>query len=148
MTNTPKRLGCGTSSLVEELRFRNIDILEHDEDDPNYQGCMSICCGDLNLVRDVLFEDIRVEQVQEGQLFHFAVVYNEKYCTAPGRGIDGVTLRHIRSAAVPNPPSIEGYDADHAIRNIQIEDVRIDGRKLRSLEQIRTNEYIEQINFL
>jgi hypothetical protein len=88
------------------------------------------------------------EQVQEGQLFHFAVVYNEKYCTAPGRGIDGVTLRHIRSAAVPNPPSIEGYDADHAIRNIQIEDVRIDGRKLRSLEQIRTNEYIEQINFL
>lgn len=140
--------GDGVGNLVEDLRFRDIDILQHDEDDPNYQGCMSICCGDLNLVRDVLFEDIRVEQVQEGQLFHFEVVYNAKYCTAPGRGIDGVTLRHIRSAAVPNPPSIEGYDADHAIRNIQIEDVEIDGRKLRSLKQIRTNEYIEQINFL
>lgn len=140
--------GDGVGNLVEKLRFRDIDILQHDEDDPNYQGCMSICCGDLNLVRDVLFEDIRVEQVQEGQLFHFEVVYNAKYCTAPGRGIDGVTLRHIRSAAVPNPPSIEGYDADHAIRNIQIEDVEIDGRKLRSLKQIRTNEYIEQINFL
>ena len=30
------------------LIFRNIDILEHDEDDVPYQGCMAIDAGDRN----------------------------------------------------------------------------------------------------
>ena len=139
--------GDGIGNTLEGLTFHNIDILQHDEDDPNYQGCMSICCGDLNLIRNVLFEDIRVEQVQEGQLFHFEVVYNEKYCTAPGRGIEDVTLRHIRANYIPNHPSIEGYDAEHMIRHIHFEDVVIDGEPFRSLEHVETNEFIENITF-
>ena len=139
--------GDGIGNILEGISFRNIDILEHDEDDPNYQGCLSICCGDLNLIRDVLYEDIRVEHVQEGQLFHFEVVYNEKYCTAPGRGIENVTLRRIQAGYVPNRPSIEGYDAEHMIRNVRLEDVTIDGKPLRSLDGIRTNSYIDQISF-
>ena len=54
--------------VMENLTFRQIDILEHDEDDVPYQGCMAIDCGDKNLVRNVLFEDIRVESIQEGRL--------------------------------------------------------------------------------
>ena len=42
------------------ITVRNVDILEHDEDDLLYQGCMAVYCGDKNLVRKVLFEDIRV----------------------------------------------------------------------------------------
>ena len=41
-----------------------------DEDDLLYQGCMAVDCGDKNLVRKALFEDIRVENIQEGRLFH------------------------------------------------------------------------------
>lgn len=55
--------------IIEHLVFRNIDILEHDEDDRMYQGCMTISVGDKNWARDILFEDIRVERIQEGRLF-------------------------------------------------------------------------------
>ncbi|HYO23257.1 MAG TPA: glycosyl hydrolase family 28 protein, partial [Flavisolibacter sp.] len=74
--------------VIENLHFKNIDILEQDEDDPNYQGCMAITAGDLNLVRNIIFEDIRVDDFEEGQLFNFRVVYNTKYNTGPGRGIE------------------------------------------------------------
>ena len=58
-----------TGEVIENLIFRNIDILEHDEDAPPYQGCMAIDCGDKNHVRNILFENIRVESIQKGRLF-------------------------------------------------------------------------------
>ena len=72
-----------TGEVLENVTVRNIDILEHDEDDPLYQGSMNIDCGDKNIVRNVLFEDIRVESIQEGRLFCLKVLYNPKYNKAP-----------------------------------------------------------------
>ena len=43
-----------TGEVLENVTVRNIDILEHDEDDPLYQGSMNIDCGDKNIVRNVL----------------------------------------------------------------------------------------------
>ena len=80
---------------MEDIVFRNIDILEHDEDDRDYQGCMTINVGDHNLAQNITFEDIRVEHIQEGQLFHLRVMYNQKYNTAPGRGVKNITFRNI-----------------------------------------------------
>lgn len=40
--------------VLENICFTDIDILEHDEDDPDYQGCMAINVGDHNLVRNVI----------------------------------------------------------------------------------------------
>ena len=39
------------------VRFRNIDVLNVDEDDDNYRGVMAVCAGDKNRVEDVSFED-------------------------------------------------------------------------------------------
>jgi hypothetical protein len=50
--------------------------LEHDEDDVPYQGCMAIDAGDRNRVKNILFEDIRVESIQEGKLFHINIRFN------------------------------------------------------------------------
>ncbi|WP_317044485.1 glycosyl hydrolase family 28 protein [Hymenobacter crusticola] len=59
---------------LEHITFRNLDILEHDEDGPNYQGCRAISGGDLNLVRDVRYEDIRMEDFEEDQLLNLRVL--------------------------------------------------------------------------
>ncbi|MDR3217651.1 MAG: hypothetical protein LBU22_01505 [Dysgonamonadaceae bacterium] len=59
---------------LHNLHFSNIDILEHDEDGHNYQGCMAFSVSDKNLVKDVTFENIRVESIQEGQLFNMRVL--------------------------------------------------------------------------
>lgn len=137
-----------TGERLENITFRNIDILEHDEDDPLYQGCMTIYCGDKNLARDILFEDIRVEDFQEGRLFRLQVDQNAKYNKAPGNGIDGVTFRNISYEGIgENPSLIMGLDNNHSVRNITFDNVRINSKKLNSLERIVTNEYIENIRF-
>ena len=81
---------------IENLRYENIDILCQSEPQVDYQGCMAINCGDNNLVRNVTFENIRVEQIHQGSLLQVKIGYNQKYCTAPGRGIEGVRFRNIR----------------------------------------------------
>lgn len=117
--------------IIENLVFRNIDILGHDEDDRNYQGALAITDGDNNLVRDVLFEDIRIDTIEEGMLFNFRVVFNEKYSLAPGRGIERVTLRNVQSkGGLVNPAIIAGYAHDRKVRNVAIENFSVAGKAL------------------
>lgn len=134
--------------VMENVTFRNIDILEHDEDDPPYQGCIAIDAGDRNLVRHILCEDIRVESIQEGCLFYIKVRYNDKYDKQPGRGVENVVFRNI----VYNGPNdsqsvLEGFDKSRRVRNITFENVVINGRKLDNLDYFRHNELIKVIRF-
>lgn len=50
------------------IHISNIDILDHDESQMWYQGCISINAGDANHVADVLVEEVRVEKITKGQL--------------------------------------------------------------------------------
>jgi hypothetical protein len=54
--------------ILENLNYINIDILDQKEPQLNYQGCLSINTGDNNLIRNVRFENIRVEDFRQGQL--------------------------------------------------------------------------------
>jgi pectate lyase len=117
---------------IENLVFRNIDVLGHDEDDRNYQGVMAITDGDNNLVRNVRFEDIRIDDIEEGMLFNIRAVFNEKYSLAPGRGVEGITIRNVRfKGGDINRPVIAGYAADRPVRDVTIENVTVAGRRLR-----------------
>ncbi|MBW8880764.1 MAG: hypothetical protein JF615_04865 [Asticcacaulis sp.] len=120
------------SEVIERLRFRNLDILDVDEDEPEYEGALAITAGDDNLVRDVVFEDIRVERIEEGKLFNLHVGFNAKYNTSPGRGIENITFRNIRFSGHGSTSAslIAGYDADRAVRNIMLQNVRIAGRPI------------------
>jgi len=131
---------------LENYVFRNIDILEHDEDDDPYQGCMAIGCGDKNLVRNVLFENIRVEDFQEGRLFHLSVNFNEKYNKAPGRGIEGIVFRNIVYNGTDARQSlIKGYDAQNAIKKITFENVMINKEKMKDTKDFIVNEFVSGI---
>ena len=113
-----------TGEVIENLTFRNIDILEHDEDDPIYQGCMTVDCGDKNQVRNILFEDIRIENIQEGRLFYVKVRFNEKYDKQPGSGIEGITFRNITYTGIgENPSLIQGLDKERTVQNVTFENV-------------------------
>ena len=81
---------------VEHLVYENIDILCQSEPQVDYQGCLAINCGDNNLVRDILFDNIRIEQIHQGCLLQVKVGFNSKYCAAPGMGVENVTFRNIR----------------------------------------------------
>lgn len=133
--------------VIENLIFRQIDILEHDEDDVLYQGCMAIDCGDKNLVRNVLFEDIRVESIQEGRLFHLNIRFNKKYDKAPGGGIEDVTFRNITYDGVgENPSLIKGIDSNRKVKNVLFENVMINGQRMTDMKGFVINEFIENVH--
>lgn len=91
---------------------------------------MAIDAGDRNRVKNILFEDIRVESIQEGRLFHINVRFNGKYDKQPGQSIDGVTFRNITYNGVgENPSLIKGLDKDRMVRDVILRTLWLMGRK-------------------
>lgn len=115
-------------NILERITLRDIDILEHHEPQPGYLGCLAINVGDRNTARNILFEDIRVEHIEHGKLFDIQVTYNPKYNPVPGRAIENVTLRNIRCDCIPPVDSvIRGYDAEHGVSGVTLENVTVCG---------------------
>ena len=120
--NTPQ------PDTLEDLHFINLDILDHKEPQLDYQGCMALNAGDSNLIRNVRFEDIRVEDFRQGQLVNVRVFFNRKYCTSPGRGIENVLFRNITYTGSHAEHSvIAGYDDARKVKNVVFENLVING---------------------
>lgn len=137
--------------LIENLHFKNIDILEHDEDDPNYQGCIAISDGDFNKVRNLIFEDIRIDDFQEGQLLNLRVVNNAKYNTGPGKGIENILFKNVSYSGLNLMPSIiSGLDANHAIKDIRFQNLRINGKLIldAAAANIKLGDHVTDVKFL
>ncbi|MDO3411925.1 glycosyl hydrolase family 28 protein [Saccharibacillus sp. CPCC 101409] len=137
----------GAGTVIERLHFGKLDILEHHEPQPDYWGCMAINAGDHNIVRDVVFEDIRVETFELGEPFNIRVLKNEKYNPAPGRRIERVLFRNIRfDAACPNPSHISGYDEDRMVEDVAFENVTLGDEVLTSeARHLLIGEYTREI---
>ena len=111
------------------LKYDNIDIICQNETQVDYQGCLAINCGDNNYIKDVTFDNIRIEGIRQGSITQIKVGWNQKYCTAPGRGIENVLFRNIRLyGSQPSLSVIAGYDVQRRVRNITFEGMKINGR--------------------
>jgi hypothetical protein len=114
---------------LESLKFLNLDILDQAEAQIGYQGCLALNAGDSNLIRNVRFENIRVEDFREGQLVNLRVFYNRKYNTSPGRGIENIYFKDIYYHGQRASHSvIAGYDDVRSINNVVFENLQINGR--------------------
>ncbi|MET9080425.1 glycosyl hydrolase family 28 protein [Streptomyces sp. NPDC004237] len=113
---------------IDNLVIRNIDILDHREPQMNYQGCIALNPGDSNLISNVRIEDVRIEDFRWGQVIYMKVMYNTKYNTSVGRGIENVYVKNLSYTGThANPSLLLGYDADHAIKNVTFENLVING---------------------
>ena len=116
---------------VEHLIYENIDILCQSEPQVDYQGCLAINCGDNNYVNNVLFDNIRIENLHQGSLLHVKVSFNEKYCAAPGKGVENITFRNIRYYGdTPYMSVINGYNEERKVKNITFEGLKVNGKAI------------------
>ena len=116
---------------ITGLRYDNIDIICQAESQIDYQGCLAINCGDNNYVKDVTFDNIRIEQIRDGCIAQVKVGWNQKYCTAPGAGIENVQFLGIRYyGSTPNISIINGYDKNRKVKNVTFEGLKINGRAI------------------
>lgn len=113
---------------IEACVYRNIDILDHNEVQLDYQGCLAINSGDENLIRNIRFEDIRIENFRKGQLVNLRIFYNKKYCKAPGRAIEDVVFKDVNYHGCNAELSIiEGYNDDRKVKDILFQNFSING---------------------
>ncbi|GJM72532.1 hypothetical protein HMSSN036_47480 [Paenibacillus macerans] len=134
---------------IHDIRFENIDVLEHHEPQPGYRGALSINAGDNNVVRDVVYENIRVEDIETCQLFDIRVLWNKKYNPVPGKAIENVDFRNIiYDGKKPYPSRIHGYDAERGVTGVRFIDVRINGAYLSDLDpdDFDVNNYATRIS--
>ncbi len=120
---------------IVNLKYDNIDIICQSEPQVDYQGCLAINCGDNNLVRNVVFDNIRIEMsdqvAKQASITQVKVGWNQKYCKAPGLGVEDITFRNIRYyGAQPNMSVITGYDAQHKVKNVTFEGMKINGHSI------------------
>jgi Endopolygalacturonase len=121
----------GKAEEISDLTFSNIDILNHDEPQINYQGCIAINVSDQNLARNIRFEDIRIDDFEQGQLLNLRVTFNKKYALAPGRGIENILFKNVRyNGSNSNLSIIEGYDSIRSVRNVTFENLEINGKEI------------------
>lgn len=136
---------------IEALRFENIDILEHHEPQPNYWGAMAINAGDGNTVRSVVFESIRVEEIEQGQLFDVRVVHNKDYNPMPGQRIEQVVFRNIHYAGgSANPSRIYGFDNERITTGLIFDNLWIGDEQVDTINHpaLDVNEYARNITFI
>jgi hypothetical protein len=116
------------NETIQDVVYNNIDILQQNEKQLDYEGCIGINDGDNNLVKNLLFQNIRIENISEGMLFNFRVCFNKKYCHAPGRGIHDIMLRNISYIGKrTNISLLTGYSDDRDINGIHFENLTING---------------------
>ena len=117
-----------STDVIENLLYKNIDILDHKEQQIDYQGCLSINGGDNNIIRNVRFEDIRIEDFRQGQLVNLRIFYNEKYCQAPGKTIEDIYFKNISYNGDNAELSIiSGYNTERKVKNVVFENLVING---------------------
>ena len=141
----------GDGNVVSDIEFNDIDVLNLDEDDPEYQGAMAISAGDSNAVRNIAFRNIRVDHIEEGKLINVRVVYNAKYSFSPGRAVDGVTFQNItyNGQGWAGKSILGGYDKERRVSNIVFDNVRVGGTRLNGPRQgeLEIGPFVDDVTF-
>ncbi|MFC6100240.1 glycosyl hydrolase family 28 protein [Olivibacter domesticus] len=148
--------------IIEDVFYKNIDILDHKEAQLDYQGCLAINAGDNNLIRNVHFENIRIEDFRQGQLVNLRIFFNEKYCKAPGMGIENIIFKDVSyNGSGEELSMISGYDSERKIKNVVFQNLRINGElisddmpdkpkwyKTGDMARIFVGEHVEGVTFI
>lgn len=147
--------------VIDNVLYDGIEILEHAENQIDYQGCIGINNGDYITVKNVTFQNFNIDNIRRGMLFNIRVCYNKKYCSAPGRGIQDITLRNIAyRGSAPNMGIIAGYDQSRMVKNVRFENLTINGKlisddmpgkprwyKTADMANIYVNDHVEGLTF-
>ena len=126
-------------SYIRDVTFKNITVLQN-----YHKPVISIHNADDALVENIVFEDIVVENEMVGSgdgdelpyLIDIAIVQNGNWSSTAERGtIQNITLKNISFlAGNPVGSRIKGYDEEHKVENVTIENLKIFGKDITDAE--------------
>ena len=134
--------------VIENLRYHNIDVLEAKEFSASYWGALKITCGDKNIVRNVDFDDIRVEHIREagGYLIGLTFGYFQPSTTL-GRLIENIHFKDISYEGIAG--SLISGSPGHPIKGVTFDNLVINGERIKDAKQgkITIGENVSGISF-
>lgn len=138
-------IGGETKSDISNVTFRNCDIVHSTATWSDRLGTLCVIVNDNGTVSDVLYEDIRIEQES---LAAINCIIDDKKNVEAGN-IKNIVFRNITISTPGSKLQFLGFDANHRISNITIDNLVIGGNKISSLNQItpflNTNEFVDEI---
>jgi hypothetical protein len=135
---------------VENIFVKNCDILYARGDGRTHgHSAFSIVCDGPAMVKNIFFEDIRVENQVEFKNLELIVTDGTLYQTDPPGHIKGVYLKNIQWQNKIKPFIINGYSPDNMVEDIIFGNCRVGGKIITSLNDadIRVNRFTGNIKF-
>lgn len=126
------------ADFVRNIRFENIDILHSTTGYP----VMGIHHGDHARVSDISFKNIRIEDAPGAQLFDMRItdsVWNRDGRMGDIRDISFSDISYIGTddnGTLLSNSRVEGFDAEHDIRNVSFHNIEIGGRAAKTEEEL------------
>lgn len=116
------------ADTITDITYRNIDVIDMHENQVDYQGCFAILAGDNNIIKNITFEDIRVENFRKGRLIDIRIPWNLKYCSAPGLLVENILFKNIYYNGDKSDLSlIIGYDENRKVKGVTFDNLVING---------------------
>lgn len=131
-------IGAELRENVDDVRFTNCDVIH----DKGREWTLRVYHCDSARIRNVRFEDLRIE---ESPRLISLWIDSAFWSRDAERGhIDGVLFKHIRAQAEPVRIEFKGFDATHAVENVVLEDVVVNGRRL-ARSDVKTNAFVNGV---
>lgn len=124
------------TETVKNIRYRNCDVLgAHD-----HCNVFGIHNTDRAKIKDVLYEDIRVEHYFN-KLIDMRIIKSRYHLDEERGQVRDVVFRDIEVTVSKYNPGysvslIGGYDADHTVENVLFDDFRLNGEKVTNADQL------------
>jgi hypothetical protein len=135
---------------VENIFVKNCDILyARGGGRTDGHSGFSIVCDGPALVRNINFEDIRVEEKVEFKNLEFILTDGTLYGIDPPGNIKGIHLKNIQWENPGKPFIISGFSSSNLIEDITFENCSAGGKVLTSVADadFRINEFAKDIKF-
>jgi hypothetical protein len=135
---------------VQNIYVKNCDILyARGGGRTNGHSGFSIVCDGPALVRNIYFEDIRIEENVEFKNLEFIITDGTLYGADPPGHIKGIYLKNIQWENPVKPFIISGFSSSNLIEDISFENCRAGGKVLTGVSDadFRINEFTKNIKF-
>jgi polygalacturonase len=128
---------------IENISVKNCDIVcATGGNKAGSHSAMSIICDGPAEVRNVTFEDIRVEE-SVPKLFELNVTDGKKYTKGLPGHIRNVQVKNIRWDSV-RPIILHGQDEDHLVEDVTFEGCHVAGKPLAPSD-VQSNDFVKNI---
>lgn len=134
---------------VCDVHFRNIDIIHS----PTGYPVLGIHHGDRAEVHNITFEDINIEDAPGAQIFDIRITDSVWNKDDSKGDIHDVLFKNIsvdENDISLSPPRIHGFDEKSSVKNVIIDNVRIDKMAVRNSDELKliTNEFVDGVKYI